>query len=424
MLNLETGYIDTTIFNKVLTVPALALPSQRIGDIQKNREVREILFRTQGLRNIIPDPSSQDCRLVLLSPAASTVDSLPTAAKNLVNEGVAKLTSHQVEITYDNISADEILRRVLPEGVEIPRGFETIGHVAHFNLRDQQLPYRKVIGKVILDKNPCLRTVVTKIGSLSNEFRTFDMEVIAGCNDTQVVVRERKLKLEFDFRKVYWNSRLCEERVRLLEQVQPDDIVCDLFGGVGAFALMSAEKGCRVYANDLNPAGAEAMRRNASLNRLDMTIFNMDARECVKALGKVNLEDMPATVRRRVHIIMNLPELALDFLDAFREQIETGKSALFCGTSLQLIVHCHCFVREKGNPDSEVHPRLIAAMGQVPAGTKAREVRDVAPKKNMFCVEFSVPLLPGSDVSDASLQGSSGDCANDSSAEPKRQRII
>jgi tRNA G37 N-methylase Trm5 len=39
-----------------------------------------------------------------------------------------------------------VLREVLPPGTEVPSSFETIGHVAHVNLRDEVLPYKKVIG--------------------------------------------------------------------------------------------------------------------------------------------------------------------------------------------------------------------------------------------------------------------------------------
>jgi tRNA G37 N-methylase Trm5 len=38
---------------------------------------------------------------------------------------------------------------VLPEG-EIPSSFETIGHIAHINLRDVHLPFKNLIGEVIL----------------------------------------------------------------------------------------------------------------------------------------------------------------------------------------------------------------------------------------------------------------------------------
>merc|ERR1712176_1170400 len=91
----------------------------------------------------------------------------------------------------------------------------------------------------------------------------------------------------------------------------------------------------------------------------------------------------------RVHVAMNLPELALDFLDAFREMFRTRVSALFSGSAVELVVHCYCFAREKSAPGAEINPRLEAALGSVPDGV---QIRDVAPKKNMYCVEFAVLL--------------------------------
>merc|ERR1712087_982423 len=89
---------------------------------------------------------------------------------------------------------------------------------------------------------------------------------------------------------------------------------------------------------------------------------------------------------------MNLPELALDFLDAFRQMMQTGVSALFSGSAVELAVHCYCFATTKENPAAEINPRLLNALGVVPEGVQIREVRDVAPKKNMYCVEFNVHL--------------------------------
>ena len=42
-------------------------------------------------------------------------------------------------------------RAVLPtEDVkDVPSSFEQIGHIAHLNLRDDQLPYKELIGMII-----------------------------------------------------------------------------------------------------------------------------------------------------------------------------------------------------------------------------------------------------------------------------------
>ena len=45
------------------------------------------------------------------------------------------------------------MRRILPTGVEVPTGYETVGEIAHLNLSDEQMPYKNVIGQAILDKN-------------------------------------------------------------------------------------------------------------------------------------------------------------------------------------------------------------------------------------------------------------------------------
>jgi tRNA G37 N-methylase Trm5 len=53
-------------------------------------------------------------------------------------------------------------QRLLPPGAEVPSSFETVGHIAHLNLRDELLPYKHLVGQVLLDKNPNIRTVVNK----------------------------------------------------------------------------------------------------------------------------------------------------------------------------------------------------------------------------------------------------------------------
>lgn len=92
----------------------------------------------------------------------------------------------------------------------------------------------------------------------------------------------------FDFSKVYWNSRLQNEHRRLVDLFRPDDLIADVFAGVGPFALPAAVKGCAVMANDLNPNSAEFLTLNAINNRVrDDPLF--DCRGMAKMLTRCHL---------------------------------------------------------------------------------------------------------------------------------------
>ena len=188
-----------------------------------------------------------------------------------------RLGKHTIVLTYQDWTAEEILGRLLlPEKVkEIPSAFEAVGHLAHVNLRDELLPYKYLVGKVLLDKNsPRIRTVVNKLGSIDNKYRTFGMEVIAGDDSetdgkswSDVIVKEEGCEYRLDFRKVYWNSRLGGEHRRLVKLIRKDAlaraqkkeedqevgtensdngamklpktslVVADLMAGIGPFAI-------------------------------------------------------------------------------------------------------------------------------------------------------------------------------------------
>ena len=45
-------------------------------------------------------------------------------------------------------------------------------------------------------------------------------------------------------------------------------ISVDVFAGVGPFAIPAAAKGCKVYANDLNPESFKYLNQNVSINKV------------------------------------------------------------------------------------------------------------------------------------------------------------
>ena len=148
-------------------------------------------------------------------------------------------------------------------------------------------------------------------------------------------VKEHGCVFSFDFSKVYWNSRLQNEHQRLVEIFKKSDVVCDMFAGVGPFAIPAAKKGCVVYANDLNPESFTSLKRNCKLNHVEdrVNCFNMDAREFVKHLVK------KIGVLHLDHVVMNLPATAVEFLDSFKHLYGEMEEK---GIKLPR-VHCYCF---------------------------------------------------------------------------------
>lgn len=389
--------VKKTVFVAALTVT----PKKAVGDVLKR--LRGTLFSHRGVRNVVDSPNDADTKLLLLDPAlvppsTSAWDQLPPAITDRLALCETTITfsvvsQHRVELTYLNFTMPELLKMVLPEGVIAISGFEQVGHIAHVNLSDNHLPFQRVIGQVILDTNNTVKTVVNKVDSISSEFREFKMEVIAGVPELNATVRQHGLTFHVPYDKVYWNSRLGEEHERLVKQISPFDELFDVMAGIGPFAIPAAVKGVKVYANDLNPASYEAMKRNVAANFVDASkveTFNMDGRDFIeKVLREQHLEKSVLPRNGRRHVSMNLPALAVQFLDTFtRDTWRTGKVV-----DETVLIHCYTFSAAKEDFEGDAVRQIEQVLGCSLEGCVEQNtnVRDVAPMKQMMCVSFHLP---------------------------------
>ena len=130
-------------------------------------------------------------------------ESLPQHLREWAKSEWATPMTSTITLGYDRLTVEQVLRQMLPPEIkEVPTGFETAGHVAHLNLRDDLLPFKRLIARVILDKNARLRSVVNKTASIATQFRTFPMELLAGDPDLTVELKEHGATFRFDFSKV------------------------------------------------------------------------------------------------------------------------------------------------------------------------------------------------------------------------------
>ncbi len=234
--------------------------------------------------------------------------------------------------------------------------------------------------------------MINKVGTIDETFRFFKMDVLAGKDDMIATVKENSCTFTFDFSKVYWNSRLHTEHQRIVDILKPKDVVLDVFAGVGPFAIPACRKGCTVYANDLNPNSYSSLLDNAKNNKVkNLHGYCLDGRDFIRTVvGKLIAEHDAIHSKSIVsHVILNLPAIAVEFLDAFK--------GLFSSVSLNIRpnmvlpkVHCYCFC--KGAVEDAIQ-QVQQNLGTVldPASFSVFEVRDVAPKKLMMRVSFDLP---------------------------------
>lgn len=99
-------------------------------------------------------------------------------------------------------------------------------------------------------------------------------------------VKQYGATFKLDYGLVYWNSRLEHEHIRLVSQFRAGEVICDMFAGIGPFAIPAAQKGCLVYANDLNPDSVRYLKLNAEINKVsdNLHTYNLDARKFISQL--------------------------------------------------------------------------------------------------------------------------------------------
>lgn len=352
----------------------------------------------------------------------------------LANQGLLSVIPYGLQLDYKYWTYHDIISAILPPSAqeEIPSGFSQVGHVAHLNLREAYLPYKHLIAEILMDKNPTVKTVINKIDDVGgeNEYRTFKYEVLAGPDDLNVTVSEEGCTFVFDYSKVYWNTRLNTEHKRLVAMFKEGEAVCDVMAGIGPFAVPAGKKRIFVWANDLNPDSYSSLTDAIKRNRAGDFVkpFNTDGNAFIRdAAAQLLDDDHKVKIRKKTsrkdlktqpeiervlvqpktfqHFVLNLPASALTFLSSFVGLYTPEmRNKLPDGTEMPLI-HVYCFSTKDEQDQSveqdaagkicaEISSELGHEMkpGSIQdGGVEIYDVRDVAPKKRMFCASFRLP---------------------------------
>jgi tRNA (guanine37-N1)-methyltransferase len=259
----------------------------------------------------------------------------------------------------------------------VPQAFDIIGDIVVMEIPQQLKPYQNLLGEAILQTHPNIKTVLGKAGDISGVYRIRDYAFIAGEHRTETVHREFGCSFHVDLAKAYFSPRLSHEHERVASLVQAGEVVADLFAGVGPFSVLIGKKcpQAKVYAVDLNPDAVELLKVNVRANRVDGRVFPVcaDAREI--SVGKLK----GAADR----VIMNLPETAIDFVDAACNAVKPAGG----------VVHFYGFVRQPDTAENlkQRFTEQVERNGRcVEEFLYVRSIRETAPFESQVVLDAKI----------------------------------
>jgi tRNA (guanine37-N1)-methyltransferase len=276
--------------------------------------------------------------------------------------------------TLTQVLQDKIPEDLLPK---VPQAFDVIGDIVVIDIPPQLKPCQNIIGDALLQTQKTVTTVLAKAGDISGIFRVRDYEFIAGEHKTRTIHKEFGCQYHVDIAKAYFSPRLSHEHERVAALVQDGETVVDLFAGVGPFSVLIGKRKSmvKVYAVDLNPDAVELLNLNVKINRVENNVFPIlaDAGE----ISKTKLK------RSADRVIMNLPETAIDFVDAACNVIKPQGG----------IVHFYGFVRSPNTIEDlkQRFMRLVEKDGRkVEAFLYAKSIRETAPFESQVVLDAKI----------------------------------
>ncbi len=155
----------------------------------------------------------------------------------------------------------------------LPNKWEKNGDILIILLPELLNNYKKIIGEVYANVLGC-KSVLNDIGGISGELREPNMQIIYGLKNTVTIHKENGVKFKLDPQKVMFSSGNMYERIRMANISKNNEVLVDLFAGIGYFSLPIAvhSKPKKIYACEKNPISYDFLCKNISLNNVNSII--------------------------------------------------------------------------------------------------------------------------------------------------------
>jgi tRNA wybutosine-synthesizing protein 2 len=153
----------------------------------------------------------------------------------------------------------------------LPHKWELLGKVLILklddHLKEQWLELARIYAEVLNAK-----VVLRRYDKVRGVYRKPGVELLMGdSTNTETIHKENKVVFKFDPLRVMYSSGNIDERIRISTMAKPDEIVIDMFSGIGYFALPIAlhSRPSRIFACEMNPVAYDYLCENIVLNNVE-----------------------------------------------------------------------------------------------------------------------------------------------------------
>ena len=260
------------------------------------------------------------------------------------------------------------------ESDQLISAFDQIGDIIIVRIPDSLLPKKRIIGETLLKEIKIARSVFYQSSAVEGDFRTRDLEILAGEDKTETEYKEFGCKFTVDVKNAFFLPRLSTERERIANLVDEGETIVNMFAGVGMFSIMAAKKKrCTVYSIDINPVASKLCEKNTTSNKLLGTVISINGE--ASDLIREQLEN------KSDRTLMLLPERSDEFL-------KSAVSATKNGGVIHYYSHIHADRKSEAGKLSEEHYLQITPAKSEILGSKI--VRPVGPRYYQTVVDVKV----------------------------------
>ena len=230
-----------------------------------------------------------------------------------------------------------ILKKILSEVLthdeisQVCSAFDMIGSIVIVKIPDPLKLKKQIIGETILHCIKPAKSVFAQTSAVQGDYRIRSLEFIAGEYNTITEYREHGCKFRVDIKNTYFSPRLSTERLRIAKLTSENEVIVNMFAGVGTFSIIIAKmnKTSKIYNIDCNPFANEMAIINAKLNRVQNRVLPI----CGNAKDVIHDQIRGQCDR----VLMPLPERSSEFVDSAVLALKDGRGVI------------HFFIHVKAN---------------------------------------------------------------------------